>query len=115
MFNPATGGITQRTVYIQTDAKGLELEGNLRPARCFDLAANSVKLPSYRVFNAAARFDVNRALTLHVNLDNIDNEIGLTEGNPRSGQFLSGDAGARFHLARPILGRSVRGAVTYRF
>ncbi|MBI4621781.1 MAG: TonB-dependent receptor [Verrucomicrobia bacterium] len=185
LFNPATGGITQRTVYIQTDAKGLELEGNLRPARWFDLAAtatfqkpefgnfrvtqivnnapvalnftgnrllrvpelsfrvipafnllgtrlrvqfpieyygdrfadaaNSVKLPSYRVFNAAARFDVNRALTLHVNIDNFDNEIGLTEGNPRSGQFLSGDAGARFYLARPILGRSVRGAVTYRF
>lgn len=78
-------------------------------------AANSVKLASYRVFNAALRYELNRNLTLYVNVDNIDNEIGLTEGNPRSGQFLSGDAGARFYLARPILGRSYRGALTYRF
>ena len=78
-------------------------------------AANSVKLPSYRVFSAALRYDLNRAITLHVNVDNIDNEIGLTEGNPRTGQFLSGDAGARYYIARPILGRSYRGAVTYRF
>jgi catecholate siderophore receptor len=78
-------------------------------------AANSVKLPSYRVFSAALRFDLSRALTFHINVDNIDNEIGLTEGNPRSGQFLSGDAGAQYYIARPILGRSYRGAVTFRF
>jgi catecholate siderophore receptor len=185
LFNPATGGITQRTVYIKTEAEGIEIEGNLRPVRWFDFAAtatfqkpefgdfrvsqvvnnqpvalnftgnrllrvpevsfrvipgfnllghrlrvqfpveyygdrfadaaNTVKLPSYRVFSAALRYDVTRQLTLHVNVDNLDNEIGLTEGNPRSGQFLSGDAGARYFLARPILGRSYRGAVTYRF
>ena len=78
-------------------------------------AANSVELPSYHVYSAAVRYDVNRAVTLHLNVDNIDNEIGLTEGNPRTGQFLSGDAGARYYIARPILGRSFRGAVTYRF
>ncbi len=78
-------------------------------------AANSVKLPSYRVFNAALRFELNRQIAFYVNVDNIDNEIGLTEGNPRSGQFQSGDAGARYYLARPILGRSYRGAITYRF
>jgi catecholate siderophore receptor len=78
-------------------------------------AANSVSLPSYRVFNAGVRYDVTRQLSVYVNVENIDNEIGLTEGNPRSGQFLSGDAGARYYLARPILGRSVRGAVTFRF
>ena len=78
-------------------------------------AANSVKLPSYRVFSAALRFDLSRALTFHVNVDNIDNEIGLTEGNPRTGQFQSGDAGARYYIARPILGRSYRAALTYHF
>jgi DNA-binding NarL/FixJ family response regulator len=49
-------------------------------------AANSVKLPSYRVFNAALRFDLSRAVTFHVNVDNIDNEIGLTE---RQSQVLA--------------------------
>lgn len=185
VYNPSTGGFTQRTVFIKTETDGVEVEGNIRPARWFDLAAtatfqrpefgdfnitqnvngvpvafnftgnrllrvpeisfrvipgfnllgnrlrlqfpieyygdryadaaNSVKLPSYRVFNAAIRYDVNRQFSVHVNAENLDNEIGLTEGNPRSGQFLSGDAGARYYLARPILGRNFRAAVTYRF
>jgi catecholate siderophore receptor len=185
VFNPATGGFTMQTVYIKTETDGLEIEGNVRPTRWFDVgvsatfqkpefgnfnitqnvngtpvafnftgnqllrvpevsfrvvpgfnllnnrlriqfpieyygdrfadAANSVSLPSYRVFNAGVRYDVTRQLSVYVNVENIDNEIGLTEGNPRSGQFLSGDAGARYYLARPILGRSVRGAVTFRF
>ncbi len=78
-------------------------------------AANSVELPSYYVFNAALRYEINSQFTLHANIDNIDNSIGLTEGNPRAGQFQSGDAGARYYLARPILGRSYRAALTYRF
>jgi outer membrane receptor protein involved in Fe transport len=185
VYNPATGGFTQQTVYIKTKATGVEVEGNIRPVRWFDLGAtatyqkpefgrfhftqnvnnvpvafdftgnrllrvpdisfrvipgfnllgnrlrlqfpieyygpryadtaNTVKLPSYRVFNAGVRYDVTRQISLHLNAENLDNEIGLTEGNPRSGQFLSGDAGSRFYLARPILGRSFRGAMTYRF
>jgi outer membrane receptor protein involved in Fe transport len=185
VFDPATGGFTQRTVFIKTETDGIELEGSVRPAPWFDLsatatfqkpefgdfritqnvngapvafdftgnqllrvpeisfrivpgfnlvgnrlrvqfpveyysdrfadAANSVTLPSYAVFNAAVRFDVTDRVTLHVNVDNIDNSIGLTEGNPRAGQFQSGDAGARYYLARPILGRSYRAAITYRF
>ena len=78
-------------------------------------AANTVKLPGYVVVNAALRYDINRSLTLYVNADNLDNEIGLTEGNPRTGQFQSGDAGARYYIARPILGRSYRASVMYRF
>jgi outer membrane receptor protein involved in Fe transport len=185
VYNPATGGFTQQTVYIKTETYGVEVEGNVRPVRWFDFAAsatfqkpefgsfhitqnvsgapvpfnftgnrllrvpetafrvipgfnllenrlrvqfpieyygdryadagNTVKLPSYRVFNVGVRYDVNRQLTLHLNGDNLDNEIGLTEGNPRTGQFLSGDAGARFYLARPILGRNWRASVAYRF
>ena len=78
-------------------------------------AANSVSLPSYTVLNANARYDLTRQLTLYVYADNLTNEIGLTEGNPRSGQFQSGDAGARYYFARPILGRSYRAALMYRF
>jgi outer membrane receptor protein involved in Fe transport len=185
VYNSATGGFTQRTVFIKTKASGVEAEANVRPARWFDLtatatfqqpefgdfritqnvggapvafnftgnrllrvpnvsfrvipgfnllgnrlrvqfpveyygdryadAANSVKLPSYRVFNLGVRYDLTPRIGLHVNAENLDNEIGLTEGNPRAGQFLSGDAGARYYLARPILGRSVRAAVAYRF
>jgi hypothetical protein len=41
---------------------------------------------------------------------NLTNEIGLTEGNPRAGQFISSEQGAQFYL-----GRSFRVAVLYRF
>jgi len=37
------------------------------------------------------------------------------EGDPRAGPFISGEAGARYYLARPELGRAFRVAVLYRF
>ena len=78
-------------------------------------AANSQKLPSYTVYNVNARWDVSDRFALSLAGVNLSNEIGLTEGNPRAGQFISGDAGARFFSARPILGRSWRAAATFRF
>ncbi|PTY07151.1 cyclic nucleotide-binding protein [Opitutaceae bacterium EW11] len=83
--------------------------------RRFADAANSVRLPSYTVVNVSLRYDVNRWLTLYANGDNLFNEIGLTEGNPRAGQFQSGEAGARYYLGRPILGRSLRVSALIRF
>ena len=78
-------------------------------------AANSVSLPAYTLLNLNIRFDVSEQLSLFAYGTNLTNEIGLTEGNPRSGQFVSGDAGARFYTARPELGRALRAAVLYRF
>jgi outer membrane receptor protein involved in Fe transport len=67
------------------------------------------------VVNLNARWDVTDALSFSLAGVNLTNEIGLTEGNPRAGQFISGDAGAKYYLARPVLGRSWRVAATYRF
>ena len=77
--------------------------------------ANTQKLPAYTVLNASARYNLTDQITIYANGENLTNEIGLTEGNPRSGQFVSGEAGARYILARPILGRTLRAAITYRF
>lgn len=77
--------------------------------------ANSVRLPSYDVFNASARFEVDPSWSLYAYVDNIGNSLGLTEGNPRAGELQSGDAGANTFFARPILGRAYRLAVMYRF
>lgn len=78
-------------------------------------AANTVKLPAYTVLNFRVRYDLTRQVTLYGYIENLTNEIGLTEGNPRAGQFASGDAGAKYYIARPILGRSIRAAIMYRF
>jgi outer membrane receptor protein involved in Fe transport len=77
--------------------------------------ANTQSLPAYTVINLNARWNVTDALSLAIAGANLTNEIGLTEGNPRAGQFISGDAGARYFLARPILGRTWRVSASYRF
>ncbi|MGH8222958.1 MAG: TonB-dependent siderophore receptor [Woeseiaceae bacterium] len=81
----------------------------------FGDAANSVELPEYTAVNAGATYFVNDATEITVSAHNITDETGLTEGNPRAGQFTSGDAGNVFFLARPIFGRSIRASIAYRF
>lgn len=91
-----------------------ELELQYYGKRYSDLA-NSLVIPAYHLVNAHVRYQINDQLTLYGYGTNLTNEIGLTEGNPRAGQFISGEAGARYYLARPELGRTFRAALLYRF
>jgi outer membrane receptor protein involved in Fe transport len=67
------------------------------------------------VVGASARYDATPELSLYFYADNIFNSLGLTEGNPRAGELASSDVGANTFIARPLLGRSFRAAVMYRF
>jgi catecholate siderophore receptor len=78
-------------------------------------AANTVPLPSYWLIGGSARFAITDNFSLFLIGDNLTNEIGLTEGNPRAGQFASGDAGAEFYLARPVFGRNFRASLFFQF
>lgn len=77
--------------------------------------ANSVVLPQYDTLSFSARYQATPNLSFFVYADNITNSLGLTEGNPRSGELKSSDAGASVFIARPLLGRSFRASVMYRF
>lgn len=77
--------------------------------------ANSVRLPAYATVNLSARFDVTRRLSLYGYVDNVNNSLGLTEGNPRAGEIQNGDAGANTFIARPLIGRNFRAALMYKF
>ena len=77
--------------------------------------ANSVVLPSYKTVGFSARYDWTPALSFFFYADNLNNSLGLTEGNPRAGELSSSDAGANTFIARPLLGRSFRLAAMYRF
>ncbi len=77
-------------------------------------AANTERLPPYAVLNMAVRFDLAPHLTLTVTGDNLGQTLGLTEGNPRAGQFISSDAAATYFAARPIFGRSFRASLSWR-
>jgi outer membrane receptor protein involved in Fe transport len=77
--------------------------------------ANSVMLPDYRVTNLAARYNIDKSMTFLLNIDNLNNSMGLTEGNPRAGEVQSADAYANSFIARPIIGRNIRVSLKYDF
>ncbi|QAY78740.1 TonB-dependent receptor [Sphingosinicella sp. BN140058] len=72
---------------------------------------NQQLLPHFYQLDAGVSVDLNDRLRLQVTGNNLTNEIGLTEGNPR----LIGSQGSGPILARPILGRSFRFSVAYEF
>jgi catecholate siderophore receptor len=98
------------------------LDGRLRAeldyeyfGKRFSDLANATEIPDYFLLNADVRFNVTDQLSVYVYGTNLTNEVGLTEGNPRAGQFISGEAGAKYYLGRPELGRALRAALLYRF
>ncbi|HEY5799504.1 MAG TPA: TonB-dependent receptor, partial [Burkholderiaceae bacterium] len=78
-------------------------------------SANTVRLPSYTVLNLSGRYDISESMQVLFYIDNATNSQGLTEGNPRTGELASLDAGANIFLARPVLGRAIRASIKYEF
>lgn len=75
---------------------------------------NSASLPSYYQLDAGVMYNLSDDLTLQFHGANLTNEVGLTEGNPRTGQ-LTGDPSADIFMARPILGRHFKLSLAYKF
>lgn len=69
-------------------------------------------LPAFFQLNAGASYK-HQNITFAVRAANLTNEIGLTEGNPRTESIIAGQKA--FRMARPILGRSVTFSVQYDF
>jgi outer membrane receptor protein involved in Fe transport len=78
-------------------------------------AANVLKLPAYDVLSANLRWSPMDQMTVYVRAENLLNEVGLTEGNPRAGSFISGEANSPFFVARPIYGRNFRFSLLWDF
>ena len=78
-------------------------------------AANALKLPAYDVLSANLRWSPIERLTVYVRGENLLNEVGLTEGNPRAGTFISGEANSPYFVARPIYGRNFRFSLLWDF
>ena len=80
----------------------------------FTDAANTQRLPPYAVLDAAVRYDLTPRLRLTVTGENLTQTLGLTEGNPRAGEFVSSEATTTYFAARPIFGRTVRATLSLR-
>ncbi|WP_240885632.1 TonB-dependent receptor [Sphingomonas sp. SFZ2018-12] len=81
--------------------------------RIFADSGNGVALPGYGVTGVGLTLNLTDRLQLALNADNIFDEIGLTEGNPRQGQTQNADSG--FFYARGIVGPTYGGTLTMRF
>ncbi|WP_181160026.1 TonB-dependent receptor [Sandaracinobacter neustonicus] len=77
--------------------------------------ANTQVLPAYTLVGLNLRGQVTENIALGFNVSNLFNKLGLTEGNPRAGSFISGDLGAQYFLARPDFGRVIRASATVTF
>lgn len=74
---------------------------------------NTIALPAYNKLDAGVLLDVNEAWTIQVSGENLTDEVGLTEGNPRT-DVGAGGIGA-VYMARPLFGRSYQASATVRF
>jgi outer membrane receptor protein involved in Fe transport len=99
---------------LLNDTLRLEVDYQYFGDRYSDLA-NSFKLPSYDVLSANLRWSPMERVTVYVRGENLLDEVGLTEGNPRAGTFVSGEAGSPFFVARPIFGRNFRFSLLWDF
>lgn len=77
----------------------------------FSDVQNAQLLPNYYKWDAGLIVDISKRFRAQVSIDNITDTIGLTEGNPRT----IGTQGSGAILARPILGRSARFSIGYKF
>jgi iron complex outermembrane recepter protein len=74
---------------------------------------NTIVLPSYNKLDAGVMFDITEHFSVQVSGDNLTDEVGLTEGNPRT-DVGAGGVGA-VYMARPLFGRSFMGSATFKF
>ena len=74
---------------------------------------NGISLPDYGVLSLGGVINLTQRLTLNVNIENVTNEIGLTEGNPRNGFTQQVVAG--YFYGRGIIGTNASFSVSYRF
>lgn len=75
--------------------------------------ANTTELPAYHTIGAGITVS-NDLWSVQLVGDNITNEVGITEGNPRTDQ-LTGQGTATAFYGRPIFGRNFRLVATRRF
>ena len=76
-------------------------------------AGNALALPSYGIVTIGANFDLSDKLNLNVSVDNVNNELGLTEGNPRD--RINQSAATGYFYARGIVGTNAVASLTYKF
>jgi iron complex outermembrane recepter protein len=117
-YNGKTPGRTPNVMYTITPQ--FDLPGNYGQVylryqyigRIFADNGNQVALPGYGILSIGAICNITPKLALNVNVDNVTDVLGLTEGNPRQGftqQIVNG-----YFYGRGIVGPTALVSLTYR-
>ena len=73
--------------------------------------ANKFVLPAYQTWDVFSELAVSEQLSMQFEINNLNNSLGLTEGNPRD-DLNHQEA---IFYARPIFGRTIKLSLSYRF
>jgi outer membrane receptor protein involved in Fe transport len=76
-------------------------------------SGDGLALPGYGVLTLGGFVNITPKLTFNISVDNVTNELGLTEGNPRQGNTQSIVNGLFY--GRGIVGTNAVFSLTYRF
>ena len=74
---------------------------------------DALALPGYGVLDLGGNFNLTPKLNLNLSVDNINDALGLTEGNPRQG-FTQSVVNGYFY-GRGIIGTNALAQLTYKF
>jgi len=75
---------------------------------------NGLALPGYGVLSVGSNVNFTDRINLNLNVWNVTNKLGLTEGNPNSG--ISETVGfTGYFYARGIAGPNATATLTYKF
>jgi len=117
-YDGKTPGRTPDVMYTITpqydlpDHRGLFYLRYKYIGRIFADNGNAVALPGYGVLSVGAIYNLTEKASLNVSVDNVTNELGLTEGNPRQG-FTQSIVNGYFY-GRGIVGPTALVSLTYR-
>jgi outer membrane receptor protein involved in Fe transport len=81
----------------------------------FAEVANQINLPEYWLVDFNARYDLTERVQLNLMVNNLFDEIGLVNGNPRAGAIENGEVGDAVYIGSSVVGRNIRAAVSFRF
>ncbi|MGC1301397.1 MAG: TonB-dependent receptor [Caulobacteraceae bacterium] len=111
---PHTSFAVSPSVHFLQDRFKAGLDIEYYGSRYADVA-NTQYLPAYTVVSANTHYDVTPQLTVYVSAYNLTNTIGLTEGNARAGEVVSSLGSGTNFVARPIIGRTFKASILYKF
>ena len=104
--------VTITPSFILPDRKGEIYATFHQIGKRFADSGNTITLPAYHTVDIGGTYNIKPNLAFNVSVQNLTNEIGLTEGNPRS-NFT--ELAGNYFFARSILGRNVQASLTMSF